>query len=147
MVTTIFCGIISFFSLWTSVRVYKANKKFNSWPKATAKFIYKKVIDYTGPGADIGDIGSLVEYEYTVDGKLYTCKNIYIIGQVGRSGRNAAYRTKKFLETLNDGMILKYDPANPSKASLLPFPKWGFWIMLIMGSIGALITLIMLLNS
>ena len=146
MATLIFCGILSFFSIWASIRVFKENKKFRSWSESRARFIHKSVADYSGPGADIGDVERLVEYDFLVNGVKYTSKNIYVIGRVGKSGRRSAEWTKKFLDELQDGMIVRYNPANPGEAALFPFPMWGAWITLTTGIVCFFATLIMLLN-
>ncbi len=131
---------VGFGVFWKGSSDMEMAKKSESWPAAEGKILSSEIERRTSSSSNGGSSTTYhaeVEYEYTVDGKKYYGDRVSF-GQYGSSDRGHASGIVNIF-TAGKEVPVYYDPENPGTAVLDTNTGFGSWIMLIVGSVFAVI--------
>ena len=110
--------------------VERLRRRMASWPVARGRILEKKVGPSQGPapGPPAYSFEATVRYEYEVGGRAYTGTHIHL-GRFVHTRENA----EKLLASIAETPDVRYDPAQPETAYLLPPPVSWSWLLLVVG--------------
>lgn len=111
---------------------YLGIRQSTSWPSTPATLLLAQVATYSSRNSNKATYAPEVEYEYEVDGKVYTSDNIAFGGpDFDRNKMGSADDVVKRWRN-EPNLVAYYDPAHPDRACLQPggtisFGIWGLF--------------------
>ncbi len=126
-------------TLWAAGFVAREVLRTRGWPTTPGRIVAR------GLGEPMGGPGRgylpLVRYTYEVGGRTYANDQVYVLRRTG----GLADRMRRLAEGLPDPVPVHYDPADPSRAYLLPQPQSSFWVPAVLGTAITLVGLLRVL--
>lgn len=118
------------FTTGMGIRVASLRRRLLAWPTVPGRMLEKAVGPSQGPapGPPAWNFEATVRYEYDVDGKTFVGTQLHL-GRFVHTRENA----ERVLASIPEPPLVRYDPAAPGTAYLLPPPAGWSWLLLVLG--------------